>query len=159
MPFPCLEHHEESDGWIDATVAPPRNQLDPFENHWDPLHFQCPALMWNSARQRHPGGKPGNLMVIGKSSKTVGYSDILRSRAAWNKMEYSGGTFPLVRLWFELRTMHTETLQKPLENIAFPSILEEHGAPQETWASRRSPGQIKRLIVGRFTKHSAFHVI
>ena len=87
------------------------------------LHFQCPALMWNSARQRYPGGKPGNLTVIGKSSKTVGYSDILRSQAAWDKMKYSRGTFPLVRLWSELRTIPTETLQKPLGNITFLSIL------------------------------------
>ena len=104
-------------------MTPPRNQLDPFENHWDSLHFQCPALMWNSARQRHPGGQLENLTVIGESSKTVGYSDILRSRAAWNKMKYSGGTFPLVRLWSELRTIPTENLQKLLENIVFLSIL------------------------------------
>ena len=123
VPFPCLDHHEESDGWMGATVAPPRNQLDPLKNHWNSLHFQCPALLWNSARQRHPGGQPGNLTVIGKTSKTVGCSDILRSRAAWDKMRDFGGTFPLVCLGVELRTMHTATLQRPLENIAFPSIL------------------------------------
>ena len=76
-----------------------------------------------------------------------------------SRIPYFGNVFLLVRWWLELRKRHTETLQKPLENVAFPSILEEHRAPQETWASRRSPVQIKRLIVGRFTKHSAFHVI
>ena len=57
--------------------------------------------------------KTAALTVTRKPSKTVGYSDILRSRAAWNKMKGFRETFPLVRLWFELRTMHTETLQKP----------------------------------------------
>ena len=41
------------------------------ENHWNSLHFQRPALMWNSARQRHPGGQSGNLMVIGNHHKPL----------------------------------------------------------------------------------------
>ena len=69
---------------MDATLAPPRIQLDPLGNHWNSLHFQYPALMRNSARQRHAGCKPGNLMVIGKSWKTIGYSDISRPRKAWS---------------------------------------------------------------------------
>ena len=104
---------------MDATLAPPRNQLDPLENHWNSLHFQCPALMRNSARQRHPGGQSENLTVIGKSSKTIGYSDILRSRAAWSRIKYLGEIFSLVRLWFELRTMHTETLQNHWKTYIF----------------------------------------
>ena len=59
-----------------ATLAPSRNQLNHLGNHWNSLHFQCPALMWDSARQRHPGGQCENLTVIGKPSKTIGYSDI-----------------------------------------------------------------------------------
>ena len=59
-----------------ATLAPPRNQLPPLENHWNSLHFQCPALMGDSARQRHPGGQPGNLTVSEKPSKTIGCSNI-----------------------------------------------------------------------------------
>ena len=42
---------------MDATLAPPRNQLDHLENHWNSLHFQGPALMGDSARQRYPGGQ------------------------------------------------------------------------------------------------------
>ena len=38
-------------------------------------------------------------------------------------MKYPGGTFPLVRLWSELRTIPKETLRKPLEIIAFLSKL------------------------------------
>ena len=59
---------------MDTTLVPPRNQQDPFENQWDSLHFlhfQYPALMWNSARQRHPGGHSGNLMVIEKPLAAV----------------------------------------------------------------------------------------
>ena len=70
--FPPLEPGME----VDATLAPPRNQLGHLENHWNSLHFQRPALMGDSARQRHPGGQCENLTVIGKPSKTIGYSDI-----------------------------------------------------------------------------------
>ena len=92
---------------------------------WAPLKpleflvFPMPGPDVEQCATEAPGGQPENLMVIGKSAKTVGCSDILRSRAAWNKMEYSGRTFPLVRLWFELRTMHTGILQKLLEDIFF----------------------------------------
>ena len=137
--FPPLEPGRE----MDAVLAPPRNQLDHLENHWNSLHFQRPALMGDSARQRHPGGQCENLTVIGKPSKTFATVTFHTK----SRIPYLGNVFPLVRLWLELRKMHTETLEKPLGNIAFPSILEEHGAPQETWASRRSPGQIKRLHV------------
>ena len=70
--FPPLEPGME----MDATLAPPRNQLDHLENHWNSLHFQRPSLMWDSARQRHPGGQCKNLTVVGKPSKTIGCSDI-----------------------------------------------------------------------------------
>ena len=70
--FPPLEPGME----MDATLAPPRNQLDHLENHWNSLHFQRPALMGDSARQRHPGGQCENLTVIEKPSKTIGCSDI-----------------------------------------------------------------------------------
>ena len=104
-------------------LTPLRNQLNPLENHWNSLHFQCAALMRNNARQRHPGGQSGNLMVIAKSSKTIGCSDILRSRDACSRIQYLEKVFALVHLWFELRTMHTGNPSKPLGNIAFPSIL------------------------------------
>ena len=84
--FPPLEPGME----MDATLAPPRNQLDHLENHWNSLHFQRPALMGDSARQRHPGGQCENLMVIGKPSKTIGCSDISRSRATWSRQEILG---------------------------------------------------------------------
>ena len=70
--FPPLEPGME----MDAVLAPPRNQLGHLENHWNSLHFRRPALMGDSARHRHPGGQCGNLTVIGKPSKTIGYSDI-----------------------------------------------------------------------------------
>ena len=31
--------------------------LDHLGNHWNSLHFRRPALMGDSARQRHPGGQ------------------------------------------------------------------------------------------------------
>ena len=70
--FPPLEPGME----MDATLAPPRNQLGHLENHWNSLHFRRPALMGDSARQRHPGGQCENLTVIAKRSKTIGCSDI-----------------------------------------------------------------------------------
>ena len=69
--FPPLEQGVEMDG----VLAPPRNQLGHLGNHWNSLHFRRPALMGDSARQRHPGGQCENLMVIGKPLKTIGYSD------------------------------------------------------------------------------------
>ena len=107
--FPPLEPGME----MDVALAPPRNQLGHLENHWNSLHFQRPALMRNTARQRYPGGQPGNLMVIAKSSKTIGYSDILRSRDACSRIQYLEKAFALVPLWFELRAMHAETVQTP----------------------------------------------
>ena len=109
--FPHLEHHGKPYRWMDATLAPRRNQLDPLENHWNSLHFQCAALMRNNARQRHPGGQSGNLMVIAKSSKTIGCSDILRSRDAYSRIQYLEKVFAVICLWFELRAIHAETLQ------------------------------------------------
>ena len=70
--FPPLEPGME----MDAVLAPPRNQLGHLENHWNSLHFRRPALMGDSARQRHPGGQCENLTVIGKPSKTIAYSNI-----------------------------------------------------------------------------------
>ena len=108
---------------MDATLAPPRNQLDPLENHWNPLYFHCPALMRNSARQRQPGGQCENLTVIGKSSKTIGYSDISRLRKAWGSIKCfvgygSVGSFAVG----DPHNAHAKP-SKPLENIAFLSIL------------------------------------
>ena len=70
--FPPLEPGME----MDAVLGPPRNQLGHLENYWNSLHFRRPALMRDSARQRHPGGQCENLTVIAKPSKTIGCSDI-----------------------------------------------------------------------------------
>ena len=111
--FRHLEHHEKSYGWMGATLAPPRNQLDPLENHWNSLHFQCAALMRNSACPRHPGGQSGNVMVIRISPKTIGCSDISRSRDVCSRVEELENILLPVRSWLELSAIHTETLQKP----------------------------------------------
>ena len=147
--FPPLEPGME----IDSTLAPPRNQLDHLGNHWNSLHFQCAALMRNSARQRHPGGQSGNLMVIAKSSKTIGCSDISRSRDARSRIQHLEKVFALVRLWFELRAVHAETLQKPLEIIAFPSILAETrstarnlGIVEECWPKKTAARDLALVV-------------
>ena len=108
---------------MDATLAPPRIRLDHLGNHWDSLHFQGPALMRNSARQRHPGCQPGNSMVYWKSWKTIGCSDISRTRKAWNRIN-NFSEYTTVGL-FSVRGPHIayEKPSEPLENIAFPSIL------------------------------------
>ena len=104
-------------------LAPPRIQLDPPGKHWKCLHFQCSALLRNNARRMRPGGQPKILTVIGKPSKTIGYSDISRSRDGCSNVKELEKAFLLIRLWFELRAIHTGILQKPQENKPFPSTL------------------------------------
>ena len=143
--IPALEMSRESSRSNRWYLAPPRIQLDPIRNHRKSLHFQCPALMRNNARQRRPGGQPRNPTVIGKPSKTIGYSDISSSRAPWSREEILGeDTFVSLFVVGDPRNAY-ENHSKSLESIAFPSTLAgTRGTARNLGvADRRWPKQAK----------------
>ena len=139
-------------------LAPPRIQLDPLGKHWKSLPFQCPALMRNNARQRRPGGQPRNPTVIGKPSKTIGYSDISRSRAPWGREEEMGEDVSVSYLVVGDPRNACEIHSKPLENIAFPSTVTgtRNTARSLGFADRRWP---KEHSVLGFAAHSSRKLI
>ena len=104
-------------------LAPPRIQLDPLGKHWKSLHFQCSAMLRNNARRMRPGGQSKILTVIGKPSKTIGYSDIAHSRASWSKQKILGEDVSVSYLVVGDPRNACKNYAKPLENIAFPSTL------------------------------------
>ena len=103
---------------MDATLAPPRNQLDPLENHWNSLHFQCPALMRNSARQRHPGDQCEILRLLENHQTplaTVTF-DVPEMPAAGLKIW--GRYFR----WFVCGLSSAQCIRKPFKTIGKHSI-------------------------------------
>ena len=70
-----------------------------------------------------PGGQPRKTTVIGKPSKTIGYSDISRSRAPWGREEEMGEDVSVSYLVVGDPRNACKNYAKPLENIAFPSTL------------------------------------
>ena len=103
--FPPLEPGME----MDAVLAPPRNQLGHLGNHWNSLHFRRPAR-WGAVRAKGTlDASEKILWLLGNHQKPLATVTFHTK----SRIPYLGNVFALVRLCFELRTMHTETLQKP----------------------------------------------
>ena len=120
-----------------ATLAPHRKQLDPLENHWYSLHFQCPALMRNSARQRHPGCQSGILCFTGNRGKPLAAVTFHVPGKHGAGSTTLCNVFLLVCLRVEVRTLHTGNLQNHWETEHFQASSQERGEQQGTSASRR----------------------
>ena len=70
-----------------------------------------------------PGGQPRKTTVIGKPSKTIGYSDISRSRAPWGREKTFGDDDSVSQFVVGGPRIAYGIHSKPLENVAFPSTL------------------------------------
>ena len=94
-----------------ATLAPPRNQLDPFEIVGIPCISNAQPWRGTVRARGTLEASPKILWLLGNRQKPLAAVTFLRSRAAWSRIKYLEKVLSLVRSWFELRTMHTETLQ------------------------------------------------
>ena len=105
-----------------------------------------------------PGGQPRKTTVIGKPSKTIGYSDISRSRAPWGREEEMGEDVSVSYLVVGDPRNACKNYAKPLGNIAFPSTLAGTQSTARNWgiADRRRP---KEHSVLGFAAHSSTKLI
>ena len=132
--IPQFKQHEGST--VNVTTVQPFLEICciPIRNHWYSVHFQWPALAWNRARPRRLGGQLRGNTVIGKPSKTLGYSNIPCFLKVWcSAASFSGGIGmnQLRNLPSGARTIPCENYWKTMCFLGIPVLTSTAGGRSE----------------------------